>query len=434
MRLLNYLFALVILFSMLNAHAGDCTRTSSVCIDTTPSKEVSGFTVTLAMIGGCWEYQDQYVCASTDMPINDCQPLIDKGCGQISSKCLETLDTGACSLYENKYQCVVQEGATHTVKDCGTQTFCSGGSCFDTQYQNDGDITQVISGMEAMREAAVYFDGANAKVFNGNVGKCTKKLGGIFNCCSKKVQKGVTNNEWMPNVVMSVGSEAIRWVGSNYMYDILFAADAPDLMFMAAENIIPLDASLDFAPSVWGVTMGYSSLGAPANALASWGAGSGKMFISFDPYSFAAAVAMQMIMQWAQCDEDEQILSVKRGANLCNNVGSYCSDKVFGVCIEKTESYCCYNSKIARIINTNGRSQLGMGYGSAKHPDCSGFTVEQLQMLDFSEMNFSEMTADINAHLRNVGASFASDRATSKVPAASSSSVQPYTSQGYFAP
>jgi conjugal transfer mating pair stabilization protein TraN len=71
--------------------------------------------------------------------------------------------------------------------------------------------------------------------------------------------------------------------------------------------------------------------------------------------------------------------------------------------IETTESYCCFNSRLARILNEQGRAQLGKGWGGAQSPDCSGFTLVQLQALDFSRMDLSEFYAEIAPTLPNLG-------------------------------
>ena len=68
---------------------------------------------------------------------------------------------------------------------------------------------------------------------------------------------------------------------------------------------------------------------------------------------------------------------MKRGQNLCVHVGTYCSRKVLGVCLEKKERHCCFNSKLARIINRQGRAQLGLPMNS-----CGGFNQAQLQALE----------------------------------------------------
>ena len=97
---------------------------------------------------------------------------------------------------------------------------------------------------------------------------------------------------------------------------------------------------------------------------------------------------------------------MKRDNRLCHGVGSYCSSRVpiIRVCIETTQSYCCFNSRLSRIMNEQGRAQLGKGWGGAESPDCSGFTIPQLQALDFSRMNLAEFYAEIAPTLPDVGA------------------------------
>ena len=85
-------------------------------------------------------------------------------------------------------------------------------------------------------------------------------------------------------------------------------------------------------------------------------------------------------------------------------------------CLARTKSFCCFNSHLARIINEQGRGQIGKSWGSntAQNPDCSGFSVAQLQSLDFSRMDFSEFYAEISPTLPSVGTYVGN--AGSKVP------------------
>ncbi|KAB0545467.1 hypothetical protein F7Q90_24710 [Pantoea stewartii subsp. stewartii] len=67
-----------------------------------------------------------------------------------------------------------------------------------------------------------------------------------------------------------------------------------------------------------------------------------------------------------------------------------------GVCTEKKEGYCQFDSKLAKIIQDQGRrGQLGIGFGSSKSPDCRGLTVDELQHLDFSAINFADFYDDL---------------------------------------
>ena len=95
-----------------------------------------------------------------------------------------------------------------------------------------------------------------------------------------------------------------------------------------------------------------------------------------------------------QCSANEQRLALARQASLCHYVGSYCASKTLFGCTRRNETHCCFKSKLGRIIQEQGRTQLGMGWGSAENPQCDGLTIEQLQSLDFSQIDFSEFYAD----------------------------------------
>ncbi|MEL6621661.1 MAG: conjugal transfer protein TraN [Pseudomonadota bacterium] len=94
------------------------------------------------------------------------------------------------------------------------------------------------------------------------------------------------------------------------------------------------------------------------------------------------------------CSNEDRDVDTKDDAGLCHNVGTYCSSKILGVCTTKKQSYCCYGSKLVRILNEQGKAQLGMGWGKPKDPDCEGFLIAQFQQLDLSQMDFAEVYAE----------------------------------------
>lgn len=96
----------------------------------------------------------------------------------------------------------------------------------------------------------------------------------------------------------------------------------------------------------------------------------------------------------AQCSNPEERLGQQRQAGRCHYIGDYCSSKSLFGCLVRKNTYCCYNSKLARIIQEQGRPQLGLGWGSATHPDCRGLTPEELTHIDFARIDFSEFYAD----------------------------------------
>ena len=94
------------------------------------------------------------------------------------------------------------------------------------------------------------------------------------------------------------------------------------------------------------------------------------------------------------CNSEDRDVDRKDDEGLCYKVGTYCSDKVLGVCVTKKQSYCCFSSKLVRILQVQGREQLGMTWGEPKTPDCEGFLVEEFQRLDLSLMDFTDVYAE----------------------------------------
>ncbi|HCI7777671.1 TPA: conjugal transfer protein TraN, partial [Escherichia coli] len=98
----------------------------------------------------------------------------------------------------------------------------------------------------------------------------------------------------------------------------------------------------------------------------------------------------------AKCSSDEKALAKAKSNKLTVSVGEFCSKKVLGVCLEKKRSYCQFDSKLAQIVQQQGRNgQLRIGFGSAKHPDCRGITVDELQKIQFDRLDFTNFYEDL---------------------------------------
>jgi len=103
------------------------------------------------------------------------------------------------------------------------------------------------------------------------------------------------------------------------------------------------------------------------------------------------------------CKEEEKEMIALNQKGLCHYVGSYCSLDIFGLCIQRKKTYCCFNSKLGRILQEEGRPTLRAfspsgNWGSAKRPNCRGFTPEEFQMLDFSKIDLSDWYGDIQVN------------------------------------
>ena len=99
----------------------------------------------------------------------------------------------------------------------------------------------------------------------------------------------------------------------------------------------------------------------------------------------------------SSCSSGEKALALKKTKGLCHLVGTYCyrKDPVFKQCLKKKTSFCCFESKLARIFQQQGKEQLAIGFGSPEVPNCRGFTVEELQRIDFSKFDLEELFADL---------------------------------------
>jgi len=96
-----------------------------------------------------------------------------------------------------------------------------------------------------------------------------------------------------------------------------------------------------------------------------------------------------------QCSDEEKALKKARDKAIAVYVGKYCADKKL-VCLAYHQGWCVFDNKISRVIEEQGRkNQLGIGFGSAKSPNCTGLTPEQIQKIDFDKIDFSELYDDI---------------------------------------
>lgn len=105
-------------------------------------------------------------------------------------------------------------------------------------------------------------------------------------------------------------------------------------------------------------------------------------------------------MNLFHCSDQEKQLGKARENNLVVPTGEYCfKRKRFpggSVCVDHHQTYCVFQSRLARIVQEQGRrNQLGIGFGQGEFSNCSGITPNQLQMIQFERIDFSEFYQDI---------------------------------------
>ena len=90
------------------------------------------------------------------------------------------------------------------------------------------------------------------------------------------------------------------------------------------------------------------------------------------------------------CTKEERLLAEERHAGNTHYLGRRCTRRIVGVCVRRERSWCVFGSKLGRILQEAARSQLGLGWGS-----CRGFTVREMERIDFEAVDLSEFTEDL---------------------------------------
>ena len=93
-----------------------------------------------------------------------------------------------------------------------------------------------------------------------------------------------------------------------------------------------------------------------------------------------------------RCVKTNCVARVKDWKGKTHCIGKYCESTYRGSC--------CFNSKVARIINEQGRAQIKRGWGTSANPDCRGFTPDEFQKLDFSKIDLSEYIDDVQSKIK----------------------------------
>lgn len=349
-----------------------CERSSSVCTQPEETRVISGVEVTRS----CWQYENTFSCLNED-PKSDCDQPRSGECTETGTTCIDQ-DGDFCTAEEKTFKCMVED-TTHeeTVTDCGSQVFQStSGTAWDTAYAADNDLAAVVAYMEAGREAGGYLDPDSLEIFKGYTSRCRKKLFGLINCCNKG---GSSSGSMFSNSAIAAASAGGQALVSTYTYDALFASQAPDMVINGFAAVFGSGSSSALAGMLAGdVTVeGFLS--------------------SLIPGPWSIALMALQFSGLLDCSDKDKETALRRDAKLCVDLGRYCSKKlpVIGTCLERTYSFCCFNSVLAKLINTQGKAQLGKTMGSAKHPDCGGFTPEELQTLDLSGMDLTEFMDQI---------------------------------------
>lgn len=317
-----------------------------------------------------------------------------------------------CDSWKYTYQCQTSPAQTAQVMSCSGGLFNS--SAFPTPTnQNNTFIDAAIAG-ELIREGQAYSQhGQN--LFTGTSETCTKGYGGLKNCC--KATPGAQSNSLVAQTVIGAASGVVKYLGkkaidiaSPYVYDAMYslgiwnaelgAEIAEEAGTTAAASVGTNFAANGLSLSAYGFT--YQSAGTFEAGSGFGGANTAVMkfdgggFVEFNPYVLAAQIAIMYLQQMLSCTSEEQLLAMHKGANLSSYIKEECTSKFLGSCLEYTDTYCSFNSVLAKIINMQGKPQLGLNTS-----DCAGLTTEQISKIDFHKIDFSEFVGSVTNQATN---------------------------------
>ena len=322
-RVLSVILGLIgFLFVAAPLEAAECRRVGEVCVEGGGVRNIGGTDV----YRDCWRYRDTFECKKPES-IDYCAPFYNlAGCWQTSTKCIAAAWDGTCLTEQRTYRCddpsmppppnTVVLDKTYTItKDALDTKQCD-------PYPGDDDFARVVAGKEAAREAGVYGAESN-NFFKGVAESCRKGFGGLKNCC--KTDPGAKSNN---TIMMQAAGGAVKF-GAKYAFDYMYKSSEWIQAGMSALGYDGIEMASNFGASfgMYGVsyTVGGAALAAGETTTGMFGQtiyGLGNGF-AFDPYSFAAAIAIQIVMELMSCEQDEMQLGMHRGAHLCHFVGSY---------------------------------------------------------------------------------------------------------------
>lgn len=400
---------------------------------------------------GHYPTQLNYSCVGS--PVDSCGSIASKaGCSLSSSQCIEhqcldpiptagsqeqagdqsqmlgnTLQPSGLNTCSNKGVCLMEE----RTYGCQVTTSMPGDECTT-------DLSQVLVSMETARQAGTYMNPDDLKIFKGEFSRCDRRAFSVMgaglgskSCCNISAPDAKSNADILnaPNSTGLIIGGATK--ASGYVYDYMMSSSSfTDAALSAWSNGVltdgmaqaGLNASMSSAQSlanfnianlasyspIAGVGLGAGPAlgGAAAGTSTTLGMttttssfAGGTINLSFTPAVFYVAVAMkvwQMYNAALACDEQDFNTATKTNGKLCYNTGTWCEKKDCGLfgctCVKYRTGKCCFNSKLSRIINEQGRAQLGLNMR-----DCGGFSTTQIQQLDWSRIDLSEFIADMLA-------------------------------------
>lgn len=213
--------------------------------------------------------------------------------------------------------------------------------------------------------------------FSGKSTNCKKALGGLLNCCTKNTpQSG--NNEWWKMFTSSM-TKGFAGVAA------CTAPTAPGGWSQMGTGSTSGNAALSA-----GFTSALETMTGGGSPLACQQQKNLKMSSINDSFMNYANTIQKPSLAW-YCSSREYDLAVQKKLGSCSYIGSYCNTSVLGVCLDKRQRYCCFNSPMTRMFREQLNTQGVVSMGTAKNPKCGGISFDQMKQLNMAGTDTGEL-------------------------------------------
>jgi len=367
----------------------------------------------------------------------------DKTCRVVGTQCLLQDEAGNCTVSSKRYQCTkqvtVNSNQVQSVNSCSGGIQCADGSCTtgagveseqgasmqvamaqmavaDTLASDVTRDSQTIKESQgsANLQAPANDDGtdglnvvkdwgydttdrgsadaepeyelseadkqkiAEAQLFKGNPYSCQTSFGGLVNCC-KATDGGAKKLFWEVQQEVNRKNQAARMMAKG-------GAGQSGYQMMQNGGAGLSTLSNPFTSMRDNITGGGSGGDYTETTQTTW-----QQFMA----RARAEIKPALSPKWA-CSDNEFDLAVQREIGACSYAGTYCSKKVLGTCLKRREAYCCFKSPMSKMLRASAEPGGVLNHGNAKRPDCSGIPLDQIDRINWDQMDFNQLAANMD--------------------------------------
>jgi len=322
-----------------------------------------------------------------DCPLSTAYNIFTRLCEAIPTCSAGSYDFSQHKCFEGYNTCPL--GNYLCINNGNNKNQCSPYPCVDVAKQENWEITNVDDRMledDGPRDQQGNCLG-EIYIFSGR-GMTCKKAGydsGWTNCCTsgQAVYKDSTGS-------IGLGISAAKTVLHTYrMGQIAYYA------LKLGPDLCPVGVNSAVAEALHV----FQQTGSIMEAFQSY-----SLATFLNPTSLAITAAIYLaseVLLSGSCSQQDVETAMLNSSGMCHYLGEYCSRKIMFVgCVQKEKAFCCFNSKLARIIHEQGRPQINLSWGVAQSPNCRGFTAAEFQSLDFSKIDLSEYFGEITTRMQ----------------------------------